>query len=181
MITITDDFLTKEHYNRLNNAVLEYGKVHFVGYDSTPKNALHELVSKIHEIIDYKVIGSTAWYNIRPINPQWHDDISSYCTQNGVNYEPKNNKPPFTFLYYMRQSDTGGRLEFENGDMITAPVNRMIRFSANLRHKVEEYTGNRVSIGMIPWPELPDKVYGKVSSKEIKIMDRVWEIEDNKS
>ena len=57
----------------------------------------------------------------------------------------------------------------------------MIRFSANLRHKVEEYTGNRVSIGMIPWPELPDKVYGKVSSKEIKIMDRVWEIEDNKS
>jgi len=34
---------------------------------------------------------------------------------------------------------------------------------------------------MIPWPELPDKVYGKVSSKEIKIMDRVWEIEDNKS
>ena len=176
---ILDKFLSQEHIDRLNNQVLEYGKVHFFGYNSIPMNgALYGLVSAIHEIIDYKVLGSTAWYNIRPKNPNWHKDISSYCTRNGKFYEPKI-LPPYTFIYYMREANIGGNLIFLNGSAVKPIANRLVYFPASDDHKVEQYAGNRVSIGIIPWPEIPEEIFEcKLTSASQKTLNRIWEIED---
>ena len=177
---IIDNFLSSASIYRLNNQVLEYGKVHFFGYDNIPiqSNALYDLVSAIHEIIDYEVLGSTAWYNIRPKNPTWHNDISSYCTRNGKFYEPKI-LPPYTFIYYMREAKAGGNLTFRNGSTVKPIANRLAYFPASDDHKVEQYTGNRVSIGIIPWPEIPEEIFEcKLTSKLSKTLNRIWEIED---
>jgi len=188
MIKITDNFLEKEHYDDLNKLHTEYASVHWYGESCSPKNSLHKLIASTHySWMNYghklhyseKLSGATAWYNIRPIDPQWHNDIDSYCTQNGVKHAPKK-LPKYTFLYYMRSPDSGGELELETGDLIQPLTNRLVRFPCNMPHRVRPYTGNRVSVGIIWWYDIP-KIYGDLSEKDMKVLPRVWEIEDKRA
>ena len=88
--------------------------------------------------------------------------------------------PENTFLYYVKTPNNGGKLELETGDMFSPLQNRLVIFPANLRHKVQPYAGNRVSIGIIWWNELPS-IYGEVSKEETNVFDKVWEIEDRRA
>ena len=156
---ILDDYLPQNKVNELNNLTIEYAKVHWVGAKSKSVNPLTELVHSTQQYLSAPARGATAWYNVRPINPVWHDDIQSY---NGV--YPTNNLPEYTFLYYMRAPDTGGHLEIKgtarmssSGDTTFEPIpNRLLYFDATLTHRVQPYTGNRVSIGIVWWKITPD-------------------------
>ena len=102
MITIHDDFGSKDLYHQLLNEQLYYAKVHWVGRDASPENALHDLVHEVlyTHVTQKNVTGATAWYNIRS-RPALHNDIESYCTKDGVSYKPKV-LPEKTFLYYLK-------------------------------------------------------------------------------
>ena len=172
-MNIVDDYLTQDKVNALNNLTIEYGKVHWIGANSESSNTLTELVHSTQKYLSAPVLGATAWYNVRPINPVWHDDILSY----NDNY-PTDNMPEHTFLYYMRAPKTGGRLEIggENWqiDKTFEPIpNRLLYFSATIPHRVQSYTGNRVSIAWVWWKITPDR-YGKQSIDEYKVLERVW-------
>ena len=102
MITIKDNFLDKDWVQELENTSMVYSKVHWIGREAEPENALHELVHEIYSqnlhLIYYNIdedcpsiffedsylSGATAWWNIRPIDPKPHSDLISYCTSNGV-------------------------------------------------------------------------------------------------
>ena len=176
MVNIENNFLAPDEYEELTNLHIEYAKVHWIGAYAEPKNILQKLVHKT--LPKHSVIGATAWYNIRPTNPQWHNDISSYCTKNGVFYRPKK-QPIHTHLYYVKSPETGGELVLETGDIVTPEINRHIFFSCDINHRVKPYTGNRVSIGWIWWKDYP--LYDNLNAKENTILERVWEIEDKAS
>ena len=177
MIHIEDGYLTDKHYDDLCNFSIEYNKVHWIGRKAAASNPLYALVSKTYPN-NQKLTGATAWYNIRPINPQWHNDIDSYCTYNKKPYYPYT-LPDYTYLYYMKAPESGGYLEIDTGDLIQPKINRLVYFPCQYTHRVQPYEGNRVSIGIIWWYDIPS-IYGKLSEYETAAMDRVWEREDAK-
>jgi hypothetical protein len=75
MIEIIDNYLDKKHCDSLNNLHIDYYKVHWYRENSPAKNPLYDLISSTH--YSDQLSGATAWYNIRPTNPQWHNDINS--------------------------------------------------------------------------------------------------------
>ena len=183
-MVIRDNFLSTEEYNDLTSTPMQYAKVHWIGVNAEPENALHKMVHQIYNkyVTQKGISGGTAWWNIRPVNPQPHNDISSYCTQNGIDYRP-DILPEETFIYYVKEPESGGYLEVYNRENYThliQPIkNRLISFSANATHNVQSYEGNRVSVGVIFWPELPT-IYGPTNKKINAVYERAWEIEDAK-
>ena len=173
---ILDDYLPQDKVNELNSLTIEYAKVHWVGAKSESVNPLTELVHSTQQYLSAPALGATAWYNVRPINPVWHDDIRSY---NDV--YPTNNLPEYTFLYYMRAPDTGGQLEIKGtsrmssfGDTTFEPIpNRLLYFDATLMHRVQPYTGNRVSVGIVWWKITPDR-YEEQKIDEYRVLERTW-------
>ena len=181
---ILDDYLTESEYNDLTTTSLEYAKVHWVGRDAVPSNALHKLVISTKKHLSKPAKGATAWYNIRPVDPKWHNDIESYCTVKGQVMQPQP-LPEYTFIYYVKSPDSGGNLQFGGPRFgidheIKAVQNRMIYFDATITHRVAPYKGNRVSIGMIWWGNTPEH-YGNLNENETKVLPRIWEIEDEKN
>jgi hypothetical protein len=109
---LIDDYLEQDHVHALNNLHIEYAKVHWVGAASDPNtNALTQLVHSTYKYLEGPVLGATAWYNVRPVDPVWHNDILSYNDE-----YPINSLPESTFIYYMRAPDKGGHLEFGGED-----------------------------------------------------------------
>ena len=170
---IEDNYIKNELYTSLCTLHIEYNKVHWIGYEASPKNPLHELVLQTKPEETHR--GATAWYNIRPIDPQWHNDIDSYSTINGDVQYP-NEWPDRTFLYYLKTPDEGGELELENGTLIKPLVNRHVSFDCTITHRVRPYKGNRVSIGIIWWHDTP--IYGDLPIDKNLTLHRQWEIED---
>ena len=196
MITIHDDFGSKDLYHQLLNEQLYYAKVHWVGRDASPENALHDLVHEVlyTHVVQKNVTGATAWYNIRS-RPSLHNDIESYCTKDDVSYKPEV-LPEKTFLYYLKEPAAGGHLAIYNRarfikkgediswrerdvDRIAPLVNRLVSIPADITHSVLPYTGNRVSIAMIFWVDLPS-IYPPANPNINAVYDRVWEKEDKK-
>ena len=172
-LTITDNFIEPSIYNDLCSLSIEYNAVHWIGYNTSSSNPLHDLIlqTKPEDIHT----GATAWYNIRPIDPQWHNDIDSYCTRSGKKYIPKK-LPLLTHLYYLKSPNEGGQLELETGELVEPHINRHVSFPCNITHRVRPYKGNRVSIGIIWWHDTP--IYGKLPDNHTLTLHRQWEIED---
>ena len=206
MIKIYDDFLDDDLYYRLGKTSMTFSQVQWVGKYAKPENAFHEFIKELYfhaypKILDGdEIMGATAWWNIRPTNPKPHNDRVSYCTVDGVDYTPAA-VPTNTFIYYLRAPDKGGRLNIYTQPPITnvkigeeqffswadhqtdsiAPINnRLISFPFNVTHAVQEYEGNRVSIGAIFWNELPAN-YGKTDPMINASYDRPWEVKSNKA
>ena len=196
MIKIIDNYASEDLYNQLLVENLYYGKVHWIGIHAEPENVLHDLVHEVYQSnVDQKdITGATAWYNIRPKNQKIHNDIDSYSTQKGISYRP-DVLPEKTFLYYLKAPEKGGQLAIytrasfvragqdiiwddSEVDTVSAIVNRLISMPANVTHRVLPYAGNRVSIGIIFWVDLP-KIYPKADPNVNDVYDRMWEREDS--
>ena len=172
-LKITDNYIPFSLYDDLLMFSTEYNKVHWMGYNATPDNPLHHLIHSTKPNTPHK--GATAWYNIRPVNPQWHNDIDSYCTRSGKKYIPKK-LPQLTHLYYLKSPEEGGQLELETGETVEPYTNRHVSFPCSIRHRVRPYKGNRVSIGIIWWHDTP--IYGELPDNNTCSLHRQWEIED---
>ena len=177
-VRIIDGYLEQDDMDALNSLTIEYAKVHWIGSESNPNtNALTKLVHSTKQYLDTPALGATAWYNVRPVDPVWHNDILSYNDE-----YPINSLPESTFIYYMRAPDSGGHLEFGGSGPIgewklnttVEPIpNRLVYFDATMMHRVQPYEGNRVSIGMVWWKVTPDR-YEKQNENEYKVLERVW-------
>ena len=185
---ILDGYLPQNEVNALNNLHIEYAKVHWIGAKSESKNSLTNLIHSTRKYLSEEALGATAWYNVRPIDPVWHNDILSYCDK-----YPTDLLPEYTFIYYMRSPNSGGHLEFggyngcgdyaENSkirktswtiEKTVEPIeNRLVYFDATLSHRVQAYEGNRVSIGMVWWKITPDR-YEEQKIDEYRVLERVW-------
>ena len=196
MIKIIDNYASEDLYNQLLEENLYYGKVHWIGIHAEPENVLHDLVHEVYQSnVDQKdITGATAWYNIRPKNQKIHNDIDSYSTQKGISYRP-DVLPEKTFLYYLKAPEKGGQLAIytrasfvragqdiiwddSEVDTVSAIVNRLISMPANVTHRVLPYAGNRVSIGIIFWVDLP-KIYPEADSNVNDVYDKMWAREDS--
>jgi hypothetical protein len=196
VIKIIDNYASEDLYNQLLEENLYYGKVHWIGIHAEPENVLHDLVHEVYQSnVDQKnITGATAWYNIRPKNQKIHNDIDSYSTQKGISYRP-DVLPEKTFLYYLKAPEKGGQLAIytrasfvragqdiiwddSEVDTVSAIVNRLISMPANVTHRVLPYAGNRVSIGIIFWVDLP-KIYPEADSNVNDVYDRMWAREDS--
>ena len=205
MIRITDNFLDDHTFDAIGETSMVYSKVYWVGRHAQSENPLHDLVYKVfcHEWPDGhgSIKGATAWWNIRPIDPKPHSDLISYCTSGGVDYTP-DNPPTRTFIYYLKAPENGGQLNIytkpplanlHNGmnwktsetDSIAPIPNRLVSFPIKYIHAVNPYHGNRVSIGMIFWNELPsiykssDDFGGQTNPNYNTSFDRPWEKAEN--
>ena len=77
----------------------------------------------------------------------------------------------------MKIPDKDGMLELDTGDLIRPKINRLVSFPCEYLHRVQPYQGNRVSIGIIWWYDVPS-IYGDLGEYETAAIDRVWESED---
>ena len=197
MIEIVDNYISKDLYGQLCTTSHFYGRVRWTGINSEPECALDDLTLNVFDshVKQVGISGATSWWNVRPKGCRVHSDIESYSTQNNVSYRP-NILPEKTFIYYLKAPQKGGHLAiytrarfFGTGkdivwkehetDTISAIENRLIACPAHVPHQVLPYEGNRVSIGMIFWVDLP-KIYPAANPNMNMYFDRVWEIEDAK-
>ena len=197
MIEIVDNYISKDLYGQLCTTSHFYGRVTWAGIKAEPECPLHDLIHQTFQshVRQKNITGATAWWNVRAKDCRVHSDIESYSTQNNVSYRP-DILPEKTFIYYLKAPQKGGHLSiytrarfFGSGkdivwkehetDTISAIENRLIVFPADVAHQVQPYEGNRVSIGMIFWVDLP-KIYPTANPNMNMYFDRVWEIEDAK-
>ena len=97
-------------------------------------------------------IGYETWIRINTRPAGWHcdQDDRMNLTQNKTSY------PLCSMVYYPYVDDdlVGGRLEFEDGQIIIPKTNRLVVFGPGIRHNVQEnYIGDRISLALNPWPE----------------------------
>ena len=197
MIEIVDNYISKDLYGQLCTTSHFYGRVTWAGIKAEPECPLHDLIHQTFKshVRQKNITGATAWWNVRAKDCRVHNDIESYSTQNNVSYRP-DILPEKTFIYYLKAPEKGGHLsiytrarffgagrdivwEEHETDTISAIENRLIVFPADMAHQVQPYEGNRVSIGMIFWVDLP-KIYPTANPNMNMYFDRVWEIEDAK-
>ena len=99
------------------------------------------------------IYGYETWThkNTRPGSDhhnEWHYD------KDEVRWE-RNHRlsvPMFTIVFYLKVDNlNGGKIKLENGIEIQPRENRMIIFEKRIKHRVEEFTGERHSIIINPW------------------------------
>jgi hypothetical protein len=173
---IIDDYLPQEKVNALNALHIEYAKVHWIGWEyKRTTNPLIDLVMSTKSTLSKRAHGATVWYNVRPIDPVWHSDILSYNDK-----YPTNHLPEYTYLYYMREPDSGGHLEIGNEDWAVnqtfePKTNRLLYFDATLTHRVQPYEGNRVSVAWVWWQTPPDRYDPAIlTNTSYHVLERVW-------
>ena len=92
-----------------------------------------------------KCIGYEFWVRKNSRPDSWHFDIDEKAKKLG-----KTSYPVCTIIFYPEVSHlNGGRIHIED-TIITPKTNRVIIFSANVEHFVEEFTGKRCGILVLP-------------------------------
>lgn len=153
MLIVIDDFLP---INK-NKEVVDF----FTRYDaSSPRwfdgslsdhlngsSFISDCIQKASNYYDLtSMVGCEMWchHNTRP---DWH-----YDKDEKLNQETGEIKTPLCSIVYYGSIDNlvGGK--FITEDISVAPkTNRLVMFSPNIYHSVEEYTGNRLAIALNPW------------------------------
>ena len=96
-------------------------------------------------------IGYEMHKNIKGPNYHYDKDENLYHTTGILSF------PLCSIVYYPVIEDMqGGELVFDTFMLKPIP-NRLVLFSSNLKHGVNPYIGNRISIGINPWKEKPMK------------------------
>lgn len=108
---------------------------------------ISDCIKKVSNYFDLtNMVGCEMWchHNTRP---DWHYDKDEKLSQ-----ETNEIKMPLcSIVYYGLVNDLIGGKFITETISITPITNRLIIFSPNTYHAVEEYTGNRLSIAINPW------------------------------
>jgi hypothetical protein len=101
-------------------------------------------VSKYYDLSS--MIGCEMWCH-NNTRPGWHYDKDEQLWR-----ETKEIKSPLcSIVYYGIATDLIGGKFMTKTISVTPKSNRLIIFSPNTHHTVEEYTGNRLAIALNPW------------------------------
>lgn len=153
MLIVIDNFLpvdkNKEVVNFFNShdaregRWIEGGLLTFLNSSSFISDCV-KTVSKYYDLSS--MIGCEMWchHNTRP---DWHYDKDEKLSQ-----ETGEIKTPLCSIVYYGSIDNLVNGKFITEDITVTPkTNRLIMFSPNTHHSVEEYTGNRLAIALNPW------------------------------
>jgi hypothetical protein len=157
MLTVIDDFLP---INK-NKEVVDFFTVHDASKEKWFEGTLVEYLKGTSFISDCLNVAS-KYYNLTSMvgcemwshnntRPGWHYDKDEQLWQ-----ETKEIKAPLcSIVYYGLVNDLVGGKFITETISVTPKTNRLIVFSPNTYHAVEEYTGNRLAIALNPWNTKP--------------------------
>jgi hypothetical protein len=153
MLIVIDDFLSEDK----NKEVINFFTTHnasetqwFEGVLSHYLNSTSLIADCLKEVSKYydlsSMIGCEMWCH-NNTRPDWHYDKDEQLWQ-----ENKEMQTPLCSIVYY-----GNVNKLINGKFLTETIsvtpktNRLVIFSPNIYHTVEEYTGDRLSISINPW------------------------------
>lgn len=157
MFIVIDDVMDEPHREAVvsyfsrgiqaRNIKWQAGKINQHHQDNSPLSILLSIASKYFDLSD--MMGCEYWSNYGT-RPDWHiDKDEKLFTETG-----NINCPICSIVYYADIDTIGGNFITEN--ITIKPItNRMIVFSPNINHKVEPYTGTRLSVAVNPWTTKP--------------------------
>lgn len=145
MIVILDDIKFDGIINLLPAMSQSDGWFEFGQYECIDQ--ILDIARKYFDLSD--AIGYEMHKNLK--GPKYHCDKDEllYSTQKILSF------PLCGIVYYPKiENMQGGDLAFDN--VVLLPItNRLVIFSPNLSHGVNNFLGTRISIGINPWKEKP--------------------------
>ncbi len=116
--------------------------------DNSPIALLLEQASKYFDLSD--MVGVEYWANYNS-QSDWHiDKDEKLYKQTG-----QLKHPICSIVYYANINDIVGGNLITATESISPITNRMVIFSSNVLHRVEPYTGARLSVAVNPWSNKP--------------------------
>lgn len=142
--SIVDYFLQSEEVRtmRWQDAQLED-----LTNDFSPFAIMIKKASKYFDLS--KMVGGEYWANLNK-RQDWHVDKDEKLleTTGQIRF------PICSIVYYAEINTSGGNFTTET--ISIKPINnRMLVFDSNIQHRVELYSGNRLSIAVNPWDYKP--------------------------
>jgi hypothetical protein len=146
---VLDNVFSEPPVVTLHEKVLYFAKEEAQENSSLAKSLL-EVASQYYDLTNY--VGYEMWCHARNFK------ISAYhIDKDEVAYEKYGElrTPLCSIIYYLDVKNLeGGRLMFPSKAVpITPKTNRLVIFDKKVAHKVEQWTGSRVSIMINPWAE----------------------------
>ena len=152
MIIVIDDFFSKNDHVEI---LRQYESDMFPDHDSYFKRDTHAFIEKIisssRKYVDYgNHVGYEMHYNGSVLNPHRDKDQDLFFKTKEQVF------PLIGLVYYIKAKGTGGELVFpEDGASISPRERRLIIFERHMLHLVNEFQGERVSLGINPWDNIP--------------------------
>lgn len=157
MLIVIDDFLSDTDRNNITEMFLHDGDMKWTDakYDFIQHQCISIILAEANNYYDLQdMVGYEAWLNYNTSKP-WHSDKDEYLW----NTEEILKTPICSIVYYGVVNDLiGGRFMTET-EIITPKTNRLLLFSPNIFHSVEELSGERLSIAINPWNNKPQNYY----------------------
>ena len=153
MLIVIDNFLTIDKNKEVVNFFTNHNASESRWFEGDLQQYLNgtcfisdclKVVSKYYDLTN--IIGCEMWCH-NNTRPEWHYDKDEQLWQ-----ETKEMKTPLcSIVYYGMVNDLIGGKFITEDITVTPKTNRLIIFSPNTHHTVEEYTGNRLAIAINPW------------------------------
>jgi hypothetical protein len=148
-MVVLDDVFAIPPVVALHETVLYFAKEEAQENHSLAKSLL-DIASQYYDLSSY--VGYEMWCHTRNFKKSvYHID------KDQVAYEKYGElrTPICSIIYYLDVKNLeGGRLMFPSKTVpITPKTNRLVIFDKKVAHKVEQWTGSRVSIMVNPWAE----------------------------
>ena len=152
MIVVIDDFFSKnDHAEIVNQHESNQFPDHDTYFDRDQHAFVEEIITTSRRYIDYdEHIGYEMHVNNGKLNPHRDKDQKLFWeTQEQV-------FPLVGLVYYIKAPSFGGELVFpEDGATVSPKDRRLIIFERHMLHYVNEYEGERISLGINPWDHVP--------------------------
>ena len=153
MLIVIDNFLPIDKNKEVVDFFTSHDASKEMWFEGTLKDYLNEdsfISNCIKKVSNYynltSMVGCEMWCH-NNTKPDWHYDKDEKLWQ-----ETNEIKTPLCSIVYYGATNNlvGGKFMTETISIIPK-TNRLIIFSPNIYHTVEEYTGNRLAIALNPW------------------------------
>ena len=160
MLIVIDDFLPEDKNKEVINFFMTHDASETQWFEATLSHYLNStsLISDcLKEVSKYydlsSMIGCEMWCH-NNTRPDWHYDKDEKLYE-----ETQEIKTPLcSIVYYANINNLIGGKFLTETISVTPQTNRLVIFSSNIYHAVEEYTGDRLSISINAWNIKP-KLY----------------------
>lgn len=157
MLIVIDNFLSIDKNKEVVNFFTNHNASESRWFEGTLPNYLNStsLISDcLKEVSKYydlsSMIGCEMWCH-NNTRPDWHYDKDEKLCE-----ETQEIKTPLcSIVYYANVNNLKDGRFLTETVAVTPKTNRLIMFSPNIYHTVEEYTGNRLAIALNPWNTKP--------------------------
>ena len=152
MIVMIDNFFSKnDHAEILEKYESNHFSDHFVYFNCGQHAFVEEIITASRRYVDYdNHVGYEMRFNGGTLNPHRDKDEKLFRETR------KQVFPLIGLVYYIKAPTDGGKIIFpEEGATISPKERRLIIFERHMLHYINEFKGERVSLGINPWDHPP--------------------------